>query len=105
MLKPMIESYLLAKMEGKLDFNWFIRGSSKFTSMVSKVLVKKLNPPPTPQSGGDLQPVCVADTQTRRRSDLNFTIYLPSVTNEQERRKSTGASAVGTCSPSLNASR
>lgn len=88
MLKPMIESHLLAKTEGKLVFNWFIQGSSYVLVHGVKGPCQKLNP----QCGCDLQPACVADMQTRRRSNLNFTIYLPSVTNEQERRKSAGAS-------------
>lgn len=54
--------------------------------MGSKVLVKSLTSS-TARSGCDLQPACVAGMQTRRWFDLNFIIYLPSVTNEQERWK------------------
>lgn len=62
--------------------------------MGPKVLVKSLTPS-TARFGCDLQPACVAATQTRQWLDLNFTIYLPSVTNEQERQEGRGVEGGG----------
>lgn len=93
----MITSHLLVTTEGKLAFNWFIWGLrySSTPGGGAKVLVRSLAPP-TARS------VRVADAQTRRWFHLNFTIYLPCVTNEQARG---GGERGGTCSCSLNAPR